>query len=50
MQGPLANRLHLRGVSEREEFPEQRAGAAGMAARRPSGQRCARIPACSGRA
>jgi len=28
MQGPLANRLYLRGVAEQEEVPEQRAGAA----------------------
>ena len=27
MQGPLADRLHLRGVAEREELLEQRAGA-----------------------
>jgi hypothetical protein len=28
MQGPLADRLQLRRVAEREELPEQRAGAA----------------------
>jgi hypothetical protein len=48
LQRALPGGLDRRGVAEREELREQRQGADGTAARRPSRRPRVRTPACSG--
>ena len=50
MQRPLADRLYLRGVAEREELIQQRSGHGGRATSCPSWRESVHSPACSGRA